>query len=189
MTAIQLAGVLLITGSLIFWLGAALPTWRVYVTTAPDVRAQLITDNRSYWVLSHVCFLAGVVTVAIGLGVFTSTIETSNARSLAIIGLVAITLASAVWAYIVLAFRLTMPVEEYVRTTAGAWTFPAYTLLTLGAFILYGVVLLSTDYAAWVGITTIGLSSLILVAFIIQKDAIPGMFYIVTLIMGIALLP
>jgi hypothetical protein len=81
-----------------------------------------------------------------------------------------------------------MPVDEYVRTTVGAWTFPAYTLFTLVAFILFGVVLLSTGHPTWVGIAMIGLSSLILVAFIVQKDAIPAMFYIATLIMGVSLL-
>ncbi len=188
MSTLQLAGILLIAGTLSFWLGAALPTWRVYVTADPDVRAQLITDLRPYWVLSHFLFLVGVVVTAIGLGFFTSTVEAGNARTLAIIGLTAIVLASAAWAYIVLAFRLSMPVEEYVRTNAGAWTFPAYSLLTLGALILYGLVLLLTGYPTWLGIVTVGLTSLILVGLLIQRDAIPALFYIPTLIMGIVLL-
>ena len=158
MSPIQIAGVLLTAGTLTFWLGAALPTWRVYTTADLDVRARLINDMRGYWVLAHIFLLVGVVVVAIGLGVFTSTVEVANTRLLATVGLTAIILASLVWAYIVLAFRLGMSAEEYVRTTAGAWTFPAFALLTLGAFILFGIVLLSSGFPTWSGLATIGLS-------------------------------
>ncbi len=188
MSPIQLAGTLLIAGSRSFWIGAGLPPRRVYVETDPQKRAQLITNHRSNWVVGHLLLLAGVVIVAVGLGVFTNTVETANARPLAIVGLVAIALGSIVWAYIVVRFRLAMPPEEYVRTTAGAWTFPTYTVLTLGALILYGIVLFMTGFPTWLGITTVGLNSLILIAFIIQKDSIPALFYVATLIMGIAFL-
>lgn len=188
MSTTQLAGILLVAGTLSFWLGAALPTWRVYVTADPNVRVQLITDLHGYWILSHILFLAGAIATAVGLGVFTSTIEASNARPLALIGLGAIALASVIWAYSVLAFRLSMPPDEFVRTSSGAWTFPTYTLLTLGALILYGIVLLVSGFPTWLGIVTVGISSLILVAFLIQRDAVPAAFYIPTLIMGIAFL-
>lgn len=188
MSAIQLAGVLLIAGTLIAWLGAALPTWRVYVTADPDVRAKLITERDNYWILSHILFLIGPVTTAIGMGVFTSAIETSVARALAIVGLIAFILGTLVWVHIVLAFRLLMLPEEYVRTTGGAWTFPTYTVLTLGGLILYGIVLLLTGFPTWLGLVTIGLSSLILIAFLIQKDSGPPVYYIATLIMGIVFL-
>ena len=136
MSPLQIAGILLVAGTLSFWLGAALPTWRVYVTADPDVRAQLITDLRRYWVLSHLLFLAGVIAVAVGLGVFSGTVA-PDARPLAIIGLTVIVLASVVWAYIVFAFRLSRPPEQYVRTNAGAWAFPAYSLLTLVRRLLH----------------------------------------------------
>jgi hypothetical protein len=186
MSPIQLAGTLLIAGSLSFWIGAGF-TWRVFVQTDPEKAAQLITNLRSSWVVGHILLLAGVVIVAAGLGVFTSAVETAAVRPLAMVGLVAIALGSIVWAYIVVAFRLAMPPEEYVRTTAGAWTYPTFSLLTLGALILYGVVLLLSGFPAWLGIATVGLSGLILVAFLMQK-AFPALYFIPTLIMGIAFL-
>ncbi len=186
MSPIQLAGTLLIAGSLSFWIGAGF-VWRVVVQPDPEKAAQFIRNNRSNWVVGHILLLAGVVIVAVGLGVFTSTVETANARPLAIVGLVAIALGSIVWAYIVVRFRLAMPPEEYVRTTAGAWTYPTFSLLTLGALILYGIVLLLSGFPTWLGIATVGLSGLILVAFLRQK-AFPALYYIPTVIMGIALL-
>src|SRR5262249_250211 len=150
----------------------------------PDTEkmAEVITRLRPYWILGHILFLVAVVIVAVGLGVFTSTVEAENARLLAIVGLVAIGLGSLIWASIVVRFRLSMPPEELVRTTAGAWTFPAFTLLTLGALILYGLVLLTSRFPAWLGIISVGLSGLILIAFLSRKNVIPAVFYIVPLI-------
>ena len=158
------------------------------MTADPEVRAKLITERDSFWILSHLLFLIGPVATALGLGIFTSTVETANARPLAMVGLAAMVLGTLVWAHIVLAYRLLMLGEEYVRTTGGAWTFPTYTLLTLGAHILNGIVLLLSGFPTWLGLVTLGLSSLILIAFFIQKDSGPPLFYIPTLIMGIAFL-
>lgn len=188
MSTMQLAGIFLVAGTLSFWIGAGLPTWRVYATSDPDARAKIITDLRGYWVVAHLLFAAGVVATVAGFGVFTSTLESPNARTLALVGLAAIALGSLVWIYIVVAFRLSMPAEEYVRTTAGGWTFPVYAVLTLGALIVYGIVLYVAGFPTWLGIVAVGLSSLILIAFVIQGDSIPALFYIVPLIMGIVFL-
>jgi hypothetical protein len=187
MSAMQFAGTLLIAGSLTFWIGAGF-SWKVWVQPDAEKMAQIITKLRPYWIISHILFVAAVGSVAIGLGVFTSIIEAATARPLAIVGLVAIGLGSIVWAYIVIRFRLSMPPEELVRTTAGAWTFPAFTLLTLGALILYGLVLLMSGFPTWLGTITVGLSGLILIAFLSRRNVIPAVFYVVTLIMGIAFL-
>jgi hypothetical protein len=188
MSPVQLAGTLLIAGAICFWLGAGLPPRRVYVETDPQERARLIINHRSNWVVGHILLLAGVLIVAIGLGVFTGTVETANARPLAIVGLVAIALGSIVWAYIVVRFRLAMPPEEYVRTTAEAWTYPTFTLLTLVALILFGIVLLMSGFPIWLGIVIAGLSGLILIAFLARQNTIPALYYIAPLIMGIVLL-
>ena len=188
MTALQLAGILLTGGSVIMWLAAFFPTWRVHVTYDPEVRAKLIAEQDTSWILSHMLFLLGPVLTVMGMGVFTTTIEAANVRLLAIIAFVAYLLGMLVWAYIVLAFRLLMLGEEYVHTTAGGWTFPTYTVLTLGALILYGAVLLLSGFPAWLGQLTIGLNGLILIAFLIMKNSAPPLYYITTLIIGIVFL-
>jgi hypothetical protein len=187
MSTIHLAGLLLIAGPLSFFIGGGV-TWKVWVQPDMEQMAQVITQLRPAWILGHILFLVGVVTVVIGLGVFTGSIEAANARTLAIVGLVAAVLGSLVWAYIVLAFRLSMSAEELVHTKAGAWTYPAFTVLTLGALVLFGIVLLVNDFPAWIGIATAGLSGLILIAFLARKNTIPALYYIAPLILGIALL-
>lgn len=188
MTTIQLAGALLVGGWLIFWGGSLMPTWRVYATSDPDLREKLIKEREAYWIVSHLMFAIGAVMTTTGMGIFTSTVEAPIDRLLAIGGLVAMVLGTLVWVHIVFAFRLLMLGEEYVHTTAGGWTFPTYAVLTLGGLIVYGIVLLLGDFPIWLGVVTIGLNSVILIAFYIQKDSAPPLFYMATLIMGVVFL-
>lgn len=187
MPTIQLSGALLVAGWFIFWAGAFQPTTRVHLTSDADFREKLINERDSYWIVSHIMFVIGAVTTTAGMAIFTSTIEGTNARVLAIVGLVAVVLGTFAWIHIVFAFRLLMPSEEYVRTTAGGWTFPTYTALTLGGLILYGIVLLLSDFPTWLGLVIIGLNSMILITYYVW-DMGPGLFYITTLIMGIVFL-
>lgn len=187
MTTIQLAGALLVAGWLIFWGGLILPTWRVYATSDPDLREKLINDRDSYWIISHIMFLIGAVTTTTGMAIFTSTIEETDVRLLALVALVALVLGTLIWVHIVFAFRLLMSSEEYVRTNAGGWTFPAYAVLTVGGLMVYGIVLLLSDFPTWLGLVTIGLNSVILIAYF-ARDTGPGPFYVTTLIIGIAFL-
>ncbi|MCI0711209.1 MAG: hypothetical protein L0154_13710 [Chloroflexi bacterium] len=188
MTTIQLAGALLVLGCLIVWGAALMPTWRVYATSDPDLREKLINERDNFWIISHLLYIIGAVLTTTGMGIFTSTVEAPDARLLAIAGLAALVLGTLVWVHIVLTFRLLMLSEEYVRTTAGGWTFPTYAVLTLGGLIVHGIVLLLSGFPIWLGVVTIGLNSIILIAFYIQKDSAPPLFYIATLIMGIVFL-
>src|SRR5262245_21622073 len=107
MSPVQLAGTLLIAGPLSFYLGAGV-TWKVWIQPDAEKMAEVITKLRSGWILGHIRFLAGVMFVTSGLGVFTSAVETAGARPLAIVGLIAVGLGSIVWAYIIVRFRLLM---------------------------------------------------------------------------------
>ena len=83
-------------------------------------------------------FLAGATTTAAGLAVFTTTVDAPIPRLLASAGLASVAFATLVWTYEVLAVRLSLPAEDYVQSSAAVWTFPAYSLLTLGARVLFG---------------------------------------------------
>jgi hypothetical protein len=54
--------------------------------------------------------------------------------------------------------------------------------------ILLGVALSSTGYPSWVGILLMFLNGILLVALVVQRDAVPASFYIASLIAGISFL-
>jgi hypothetical protein len=186
--AVESAGLLLVGGALIFLLGVALPTWRVYVTHDPGARAQLIRKLHTFWVLSHLLFLGGVAGTTVGFAVLATTLEGGRAGLAARLGLAAMVAAGIIWAYIVLAVRLRVAPEAWAREGDGPWAFPAYASLTLLGMILLGVALSSTGYPSWVGILLMFLNGILLVALVVQRDAVPASFYIASLIAGISFL-
>jgi len=184
----QLAGFVLIIGSIVFWLGAFTPVTRAFITEDPDERIRIISGREHFWIIAHLVFLIGAVMTTIGLGIFTFNVAEGLGQLLAVIGFVLAVAGTIVFTHIIFAFRLLMLAEEYVHTQAGAWTFPAYTLLWLGGVILCGITLLLSDYPIWSGLAIIALNSAILLGFLWKKDSGPPVYYVATLIMGVALL-
>jgi len=159
-------------------------------------KIELIASHRTFWVLQHIFFLAGVIATAIGLFILATILRETNARPLATGGLIGILLATAVWA-VATYFRLSVPAEEIVRTSDvpplflaafEGWIFVAFTVLTLGALIVYGAALFRSGLLKRLGGIAAMLSSLMLLAAIILGDWAPEAQYLVTLPIGIGLL-
>lgn len=192
----RLAGALLIVGTIIFWIGSAMPNSVVYMTPGLLEKIELIASHRTSWVLQHIFFLAGVTATAIGLVILATILRETNTRRLATGGLIGILLATVVWT-VAPYFRLSVPAEEIPRTSDvpplslaafSGWMFVAFTVLTLGALIVHGAALFQSGLLKRLrGVAAI-LSSLMLLAVIILGDWWPEIQYFVTSLIGIGLL-
>ncbi len=180
-----LAGVFLISGSLSFLAGALLPTWRVYMASDLEERLEWIVRLRPYWIISHILFLSGSLETAFGLTLLAFGVP-GQATLLAIGG--AFCAVAAVLAFSVIVYlRLSLPPEEYVCTTQGQWTFPAYSAFTLAAFSLTGLALLRSGYPLWLGGGAVLLSALLLGVYLLRRDLPPVFFYFISLGIGLVL--
>jgi hypothetical protein len=189
MMAAQLAGLLLVLGTVAIFIAASAPTVLYDSYRSPDLRTRIdtIANHRTAWVLANVGYLAGIVATGIGLVVLAPTLGEPNANPLAWIGLVAIVLATLV-GVVGVYLQVSLPPEKVLGTTGGKRAIRVFSLLTLGAFILFGAALLLAGFPVWLGAVTIGLSGLIVAVWIIWDNGIPPLYYLVSLIMGIALL-
>ena len=208
----RLAGALLIAGAIVFWSGSFMPSSVVYMTPGLLEKIELIASHRTSWMLQHTLFLGGVIVTAMGLVVLATILRGTNARQFATDGLIAIVLATAVWA-IATYFRVTVPAEEIVRTSdvpplflaaLGGWMFVAFTVLTLGAFTVIGVALSQSGLLKRLGRIAAIVSGLMLLASIVLTFVwavasdfrlsvpaggwAPEVQYLVTSLIGIGLL-
>ncbi len=187
MTFQTLSGTFLVSGMLSFLMGAAMPTWRVFVASDPYKRRKWIVKFRGYWILAHLLFLAGAVLTTIGLAFLIPVLKTIAGRWIGIAGLASALLSTVIWSFIVY-LRLSLAAEKYVPITGAAWAYPAYTALTLVSFGLCGLALIGSGFPAWLGMGAIILSGLLLLVYLIRQDLPPLTYYLISSGLGIGLL-
>ena len=85
-------------------------------------------------------------------------------------------------------YRRTVDPVAFAEGRWPRWPLLAYFMLTEIGLAILGYALLSSDLPTWIGWMLIGSMVLLLVLTLIYRDMPPLMFYLVTLIAGIALL-
>jgi hypothetical protein len=208
----RLAGALLMAGAVIFWSGSFMPSTVVFMTPGLLNKVELIASHRTFWTLQHGFFLAGVTVTTIGLALLATVLREMGAGQLATSGLICIFLTTVVWA-VATYFRLSVPAEQVTRVSdvpplflaaLYGWLFAAFTVLTLGALIIYAAALAQTGLLKRLGRIAAILSSLMMIVAIILTVVwavstdfgvspplggwVPEVQYLVTLLIGIGLL-
>ena len=163
---VRWAGVLLIAGWVIFWVGAS--AW--FLGRPPLLeRLELIASHRAAWYWINGSFLVSVTLTVLGFGAFTSVLRGAGDRLLSELGLLAYVFGALLW-IISLAFRLTL--EVWAAQEAGksgvipvgfeAWRqwagvlFAIHMVLAYLSVAAYGGALLGTGLLArWLGWTAI----------------------------------
>src|SRR5689334_18234282 len=68
------AGILLVIGTIAFWIGAFSPPWRVWMTSGEEY-LRIIAQNGKAWRFINSMFVVGVGTTTVGLGVLASILQ------------------------------------------------------------------------------------------------------------------
>lgn len=179
------AGWLLIIGALLFNIAAFHPFIMRYIPTRnPDMRTAMI--ERSPWVWRGLCalFAAGAVVTVVGLLLLTLDLGVWWLW----IGLAAAVAGAYFWVRVNLyrVFASPRAVGRSTNSTHG-W-FPAYTLLTQAAWVVFGAALLTTTLPAWLGWGLIGVSAGSFVMYVVTRDFPPFVYYLLMLVVGGVLL-
>jgi len=111
-TEIQLwrwAGLLLLVGGIIFWVGAWTPPYKWWMTRDIKEYLSLIHDNKRTWYFIAATFVVGVIITVFGMQLFSIALQQSGQKTLPQIGYIAFTFGSVFW-ILNIAFRATVTV-------------------------------------------------------------------------------
>lgn len=202
MDAAQMAGWLLVIGSLLFGIGAGDP-YLVRAWTAPqETFLTIVARHPVAWRATHVLFIGGTVLTVAGLAVLPTLLPDGWPRALALAGAVAFEIAAVLWT-VSLVYRLVVTPSTARIFTETRLLDPSVILLDRlngGLFKAFIIIALAALAAVGVATTTGGpipaplgwgsaaLSGLLIGALMLTGDMPPLTVYLAPLAFGIALL-
>lgn len=188
----NLAGILLIVGSLLFNFAAFSPiSFKVFPERDPRKRIDYVRHDPRGWLIANLFFGSGALAAAVGMGAFAAHAQDASQdnliRILMILSAAAALIGVVCWVFITYQ-RLVLPPEElFGGVYSDRATFTIYTVLTQGAIVLLGVVLAQLDYPGWLGWGVAVLAAASMAAFFYFKDMPPFTHYVLLLVVGIML--
>ena len=202
MDAAQMAGWLLVIGSLLFGIGAGDP-YLVRAWTAPqETYLTIVARHPVAWRATHVLFIGGTVLTVAGLAVLPSLLPDGWPRALALAGAVAFVIAAVLW-IVSLVYRLVVtPSSARIFTETrlldpsvlvldrlNGGLFKAFIFIALAALAAVGVATTTGGpIPAPLGWGSAALSGLLIGGLMVTGDMPPFTVYLAPLAFGIALL-
>ena len=186
MSTSELAGLLLVLGSVVFSVGAGIGVPRVHTERDPQVRLRMLREGAVAWRVAQPFYLVGPLIVPVGLGVLATDVPSGAERTLVAASAALVLGGALAWAWVV--YLRTVDVPAFALGTLPAWPFVTYVWSTIGGLVLLGGGLLSGDLPAWLGwLTSVGAVAL-LVLYLRTKDLPPFTFYVLFTVVGAVLL-
>jgi hypothetical protein len=176
------AGVLLVTGSVVFLVGAAVGVPAVFTQRDPEVRLRMLTERLGSWRVAQPLYGLGPMIAAAGVG--SLAVGAAGKAQIALAAACAALFAGALawgWSLYLRGTRI----AEFAFGTLPGWPFSSYVLLTIGGLALLGVGLLAGDSADWLGWLTLGADLVFLGGYVRFKDIPPFVFYLLLLLVGL----
>lgn len=183
MTTVQTAGLLLITGSLAFFIGAQIGVPKVFMRRDPDTRLRLLENHIRSWRLAQPFYALGPIIASAAVAALAAGAYSSGTRALFAAASAALFTGSLAWTRSVCQRRTR--ITEFARGTLPGWPFATYVLLTIGGLAFLGTGLLTGGFAAWLGAITLAADAFFLVIYLRSKDIPPFVFYLLLLPAGI----
>jgi hypothetical protein len=179
------AGVLMITGSVVFLAGAAIAVPRVFTVPDSQSRVRLLEEHRMLWRLGQPGYALGALLAALGVGGLAADAAAPASRWLAAAS-VLLVVGSLFWSWAVY-LRALRPADFALGRLPG-WPFAAYVSLTIAGLPLLGAGLLAGEWPAWTGWLALGLDAVFLAVFARYRDLPPFVFYLLLGVVGVGVL-
>ncbi|HXJ64101.1 MAG TPA: hypothetical protein VNN79_10135 [Actinomycetota bacterium] len=183
MTSDAPAGLLLIVGAVVFWVGAAIGVPRVFTEGDPNARLKMLQTRARSWRAAQPLYGLGALIAALGVGVLAAHWNEGRGRAVLWIGFASMSFAAMAWCWS-LYLRGTR-IRDFALGSLSAWPFRTYVVLTIAGLALLGVSILLADIPAWPGWVAIGADILFLVGYLRFGDIPPFVFYGVLLVIGV----
>jgi hypothetical protein len=179
------AGLVLIIGTAIVYVGFSIFPSRIYTTTDTDLKVSLVDTYAGRWTISQMLVILGSTTSIIGLGLLTSWLQGRITAALALIGLIAVMVGGVVWTWHLI-MRIVDP-HRFARGELTFWPFLAYSVLTPVGLATYGIAFWVDGPNTILGIGLVAVALLVLGLEYILKDMPPFVHYAMTLSIGLVL--
>ncbi len=184
MTGDHTAGILLITGSVVFLAGAALGVPRVFTEPDPQARLRLLTEHLGMWRAAQPLYGLGPAIAAAGVGCLAAAAPARGTRAMFAAACLALAAGALAWAWSL--YLRSTRVAEFALGTLPGWPFATYVLLTIGGLALLGAGLVAGRFPLWPGWLTLGADVVFLAGYLWFTDIPPFVFYLLLLLAGVA---
>ncbi|HET7450088.1 MAG TPA: hypothetical protein VFJ78_05775 [Gaiellaceae bacterium] len=185
MTTDHTAGILLIIGSLVFLIGAAIGVPGVFMQRDPQVRLRMLTERLRAWRIAQPLYGVGPGIATVGVAFLAAT---SDGGSRAVLAASCATLAVGALSWGWSLYLRGTRVSDFALGALPSWPFAAYVLLTIAGIGLLALGLLIGDFRTWLGWVTLGADLVFLIGYLRFKDIPPFVFYLLLTLVGLAVL-
>ena len=188
----KIAGTLLSVGSAAFLGGVAMPAVTAFFSTSDSAeRLAIIQNDPTGWAIGNLSTAVGILMAAIGIIVILRTAQTLTTntlvRSASHTGVFLAVISAVTWGIIAYG-RITLAAEAIVANpNTNPWLFRLYASSTGLAVISTAFVLLKAGYPKWLGWLMMAASILFLIILLVTGDMIPAFWYLLLIIVGVAL--
>lgn len=184
MDAIRFAGIAIILGVVVFWVGNLYSPPGIYQETNTALRLEAVNRHPTRWAVSQGLGGVGITIILFGLLLYGLQQTKDHALWLtylpAALNLVAVILAFT-WLY----SYITDPGPIFDGRGRGILLSISAVLMLLAA-ILYGLLFIDGSFPAWIGYLTIGYSIIALVAMLIVR---PPVFIVISFYFFVLVVP
>ena len=175
----------MIVGSVVFGIGAAVGVPGVFTQRDPQVRLRMLGERLRAWRIAQPLYGVGPLVAASGVA-FLAASSHEGSRAVLAAASVALALGVLPWGWS-LYLRGTR-VSEFALGTLPGWPFATYVLLTIAGIALLAIGLLIGYFPTWLGWVTLGADVVFLAGYLRFKDIPPFVFYVLLLVVGLAVL-
>ena len=179
------AGVLVLLGSAVFFVGASFGVPRVFTESRPDERQRMLDERLLAWRLAQPLYALGPLIAAAGAGVLAGA-STGSSRVALAIACAALGVGALSWSWST--YLRGTHHREFAAGSLPGWPFAVYVWLTLTGLLALGVGLLLADLPAWVGWLTLGADVVFAAVYLRFGDIPPFVFYVLLVPVGLVLL-
>jgi hypothetical protein len=179
------AGVLVLVGSVIFFVGASLGVPGVFTESSPERRLAMLEDRLTAWRLAQPLYALGPLVAAVGIGVLAAA-GTGSSRVALGLSCAALVAGALSWSWAT--YLRGVDHRAFAEGTLPGWPFAVYVWLTLAGLMALGVGLLLADFPAWVGWLTVAADVVFAAAYLRYRDIPPFVFYLLLVPVGIVIL-
>ena len=180
-----LAGIVLIVGTAIVYVGFSVFPSLIYTTTDIDLKVGLVDRYAERWTISQALVILGSTTSVIGLALVTSWLQGTAGATLALLGLFAVAIGGVLWDWH-LVMRILIP-QVFARGELLFWPFLIYSVLTPVGLAAYGIAFWLDGANAILGTGLLAGAVLVLGVEYVLKDMPPFVHYAMTLAVGLVL--
>ena len=179
------AGVVLIVGSTIFGIGAALGVPRVFTTSDRQARLRLLEQHRRAWQFAQPFYAVGPVIAAVGVAVLAADLDVV-ARMSSLIAAAALLIGAATWSYSCY-LRGARP-ADFALGNLHSWPFTTYAVLTIAGLAVLRIATVAAEHPPWLGWFVLAADLAFLALYVVTRDIPPFVFYLLLTLVGVVLI-